>query len=77
MGFLGWCMTISSIWLIPAYAVYLYLHTEGTHSERMAKISSPREQLPKVVNTESSRINIKDGVEVRLEFKGKASGTDL
>ena len=24
LGLLGWAMTLSSIWLIPAYAIYLF-----------------------------------------------------
>ena len=42
LGLLGWAMTLSSIWLIPAYAIYLYTQTPGaTVLERLRKISSP------------------------------------
>ena len=47
-------MTFSSIWLIPAYAVYLYFTTEGSSVwERLAKISSPPApvRLPKSVSS--------------------------
>ena len=50
LGLLGWCMTLSSIWLIPAYAVYLYTQTDGiTVWERLTKISSApaSSRLPK------------------------------
>ena len=50
LGLLGWCMTLSSIWLIPAYAVYLYTQTDGhTVWERLTKISSApaASRLPK------------------------------
>ena len=30
LGLLGWCMTLSSLWLIPGYGLYLYFTTEGT-----------------------------------------------
>ena len=54
LGLLGWCMTLSSIWLIPAYAVYLYTQTDGaTVWERLDKISSPPApvRLPKSVSS--------------------------
>ena len=45
-------MTFSSIWLIPAYAVYLYFQTPGPGVwERLKKISSPPERLPKSVSS--------------------------
>ena len=45
-------MTFSSLWLIPAYAVYLYFQTPGaTVLERLRKISSPPERLPKSVSS--------------------------
>ena len=28
LGFLGWCLTMSSLWLLPAYAIYKYNITE-------------------------------------------------
>ena len=31
LGFLGWCLTMSSLWLLPAYAIYKYNITEVCH----------------------------------------------
>ena len=28
LGFLGWCLTMSSLWLLPAYGIYKYNITE-------------------------------------------------
>ena len=68
---------MSSLWLIPAYAIYLYLHTEGTHSERMAKISSPKETLPKVVAKTNSKANIRCVPEVSPYKSATSGATDL
>lgn len=46
LGFLGWCLTMSSLWLLPAYAIYKYNITEGTFEERLRKITQPEETLP-------------------------------
>jgi len=46
LGFLGWCLTMSSLWLLPAYAIYKYNITEGTFEERWRKITQPEETLP-------------------------------
>lgn len=46
LGGLGWCLTMSSLWIIPAYAIYKYKITEGTFEERLRKITRPEEVIP-------------------------------
>ena len=57
LGLLGWCMTLSSLWLIPGYGLYLYFTTEGTRQQRLAAISSAKEApaLPKSVSKVRAR----------------------
>ena len=60
LGLLGWCMTLSSLWLIPGYGLYLYFTTEGTAQQRLAAISSAKEAsaLPKSVSKVRARKRI-------------------
>ena len=81
LGFLGFCMTLSSIWLIPAYGIYLYTKTEGTPKERFAKISSAKDVLPKSLSstrqkTTSQEITYKTSVNatalwLKMSFRPK------
>jgi len=53
LGLVGCCMTMSSLWFIPAYAIYKYLITPGTPEERFRKISTPEEFLPRSASKEA------------------------
>jgi len=75
LGFLGWCMTFSSIWLIPAYAIYLYFQQEGTPMERFTKISSPKTLLPKSLSKDANRVNIRTSQDI--SFKTSVNATAL
>jgi len=75
LGFLGWCMTLSSIWLIPAYAIYLYFQQEGTPIERLTKISSPKALLPKSLSKDANRVNIRTSPDI--SFKTSVNATAL
>jgi len=75
LGFLGCCMTLSSIWLIPGYIVYLYLQTEGTPSERFAKISSAKEFLPKTGSKDNTRVSMRTSQEI--PYKTSVNATAL
>jgi len=75
LGMLGFCMTMSSVWLIPGYAIYLYTQTEGTPQERLAKISSAKEYIPKAVSKENNRISVRASQDI--PFKTSVNATAL
>ena len=75
LGFLGWCMTFSSIWLIPAYAIYLYFQQDGTPMERFTKISSAKALLPKSLSKDANRVNIRTSQDI--SFKTSVNATAL
>ena len=68
-------MTFSSIWLIPAYAVYLYFQQEGTPMERFTKISSAKALLPKTLSKDANRVNIRTSQDI--SFKTSVNATAL
>ena len=75
LGLLGWCMTFSSIWLIPAYALYLYFQQEGTPMERFTKITSAKALLPKSVSKDANRVNIRTSQDI--SYKTSVNATAL
>jgi len=75
LGFLGCCMTLSSIWLIPGYILYLYIQTEGSPSERFAKISSAKEYLPKTGSKDNTRVSMRTSQEI--PYKTSTNATAL
>ena len=75
LGFLGWCMTLSSIWIIPAYAIYLYFQQEGTPMEKFTKISSAKALLPKSLSKDANRVSIRTSQDI--SFKTSVNATAL
>jgi len=65
LGLVGWCMTMSSLWFIPAYAIYKYCITEGTPEERFRKITTPAEDLPRSSSKET-RVTARAGQDNHL-----------
>jgi len=39
----GWCMTLSSLWFIPTYAIYKFTITKGSFRTRIHNIITPEE----------------------------------
>lgn len=57
---LGYTLTMSSVWFIPAYAIYKFLSSSGTPKERLQKMIVPEEFLPR-----SSSKNIRPSGELK------------
>lgn len=67
----GWCLTMSSLWFIPAYAIHKYCSTEGNFRQRIQKMIKPEEYVARSVS-KSSRSHM----ETHLNFKNNLA-TDL
>lgn len=55
----GWLMTFSSLWFIPAYAIYKYTITKGTVQQRLRKMITPEEFIPRSSSRDNQIGNVK------------------
>jgi hypothetical protein len=54
---IGWCMTLSSVLVIPGYAIYLFLVTKGPFRQRIKLLFRPDIDEPYKQNRNSIAMN--------------------
>lgn len=74
MAGLGWCLTVSSLWFIPAYALHKFLSVTGSWRERWKKMITPEEYSPPRSTAKDARVVAE---EQRLRIKNNLSFTPV